>query len=33
MQGALARPGPLSWLERQLHELTRYLARRLTGEG
>ena len=29
----LARPGRLSWLERELHDFAGYLARRLTGPG
>ena len=27
----LARPGPLSWLEREVHDFARYLDRRLNG--
>jgi len=27
----LARPGPRSWLERELHDFTGYMARRLAG--
>ncbi len=30
-QAGLSRPGPLSWLERENHEFTQYLARRLTS--
>jgi choline monooxygenase len=35
-QGAkapLSRPGPLSWMEREIHDFTRYLARRLVPEA
>ena len=28
----LARPGPFSWLEREIHDFARYLDRRLNGE-
>ena len=29
----LSRPGPLSWMEREIHDFTRYLARRLVPEA
>jgi len=33
IRGPLASAGPLSWLEREIHDFTRYLARRLTGQA
>jgi hypothetical protein len=31
MQAPLAKPGRLSWLEREIHDFTCYLANRLAG--
>jgi len=33
LKGALSKPGPLSWLERENHEFTQYLLRRLNSEA
>ena len=32
-QSSLSRAGPLSWLEREIHDFQKYLAQRLCGDG